>query len=127
LKERPIPLGIKDTLNNVHSMLGDDKRDKLKEEHAFVKVLNAKNGGMDLAFNMQGDLSICIWYKKVMYTNDDMGLPVHLQKLLSTYQWGPFGKDKDCWVVAVSEESFEGELFDLAGETFCVINFGEVE
>jgi hypothetical protein len=48
LKERPIPHEINNTLNNVHSILGGDKSDKLEEEPAFVKVLNAKHGQIDL-------------------------------------------------------------------------------
>jgi hypothetical protein len=62
-----------------------------------------------------------------MYTNNGIELPGHLRKLLTTYQWGPFGNHDKCCVAAVSEEIFLGELFDVAGETFCVVDVGEVE
>jgi hypothetical protein len=86
LKERPIPLGINDTLNNVHTILGDDERDELDEDQAFVRVLNPKHGGIGLSFNMGGDLSIRVSYEKIMYTSAGGELPPHLQNLLTTYQ-----------------------------------------
>jgi hypothetical protein len=92
LKERPIPLAINDTLNNVHMMVGVDGPDELEEDQHqadFIKVLNAKQGGIDLAFNMRGDLSIRIRYEKVMYTDKGDDLPTHLHNLCTTYHWGP--------------------------------------
>jgi hypothetical protein len=58
LKQRPIPLCINNTLNNVHSIVDNGELVELEEEQAFVRVLNAKHGGIDLSFNMGGDLSI---------------------------------------------------------------------
>jgi hypothetical protein len=76
---------------------------------------------------MRDELSIRIRYKKRMRTSDGIELPVHLQKLLTTNQWGAFGDDDDSHVAALIEEIFEGDLFDIAGETFRVIDVGEVE
>jgi hypothetical protein len=42
----------------------DDGWDKL--EQAFVKVPNVKPGGINLSYNIWGDLFIDILYKKVM-------------------------------------------------------------
>ena len=84
-----------------------------------------RHGGIDLAYNMQGDLSIRIWYEKIMYTSKFDELPSHLRDLCNTYHWGPFGNNDESCVAAASVEIFVGELFDMDGDTFRITKLGE--
>jgi hypothetical protein len=97
-------------------MLGDDEQDELKE-HIFVKViLNTKHGGINLSFIT---CEVIYPYKNGMYTSEGNKLPAHISESHWHRISGGIWKG---WV-----EFFEGELFDVAGETFCVLELGKVE